>query len=108
MSIWTGTHWEQDAPAPTPRHTSRLRHAAAAIVEGTLVAALATGLMAGTAVAGKSGSTVWVDQLATARSAGLPYGSTFSVGYQTSARQPWAVVRCYANASTQFSRTFAD
>jgi hypothetical protein len=87
----------------TTRH-----HAVVTIVEGTLVALLATGLLAGPAFAGRTSSTVWVDQLASARSAGLPYGSAFSVGYNTSVRQPWAVVRCYANGTTQFSRTYAD
>ena len=54
MSSWTGTHWEQDPPAPTPRHASRVRHTAEAFAEGALIALLVTGLMAGTAFAGRT------------------------------------------------------
>jgi hypothetical protein len=54
MSFWTGTHWEPESPAskPPPR-PSRTRHGLEALAEGTLVALLVVGLVAGTAFAGK-------------------------------------------------------
>ena len=53
MSYWTGTHWEQDTPV-APRHGGKLRHAVEAVAEGTLIALLVTGLIAGTAFAART------------------------------------------------------
>jgi hypothetical protein len=57
MSYWDGTHWVREDAAPEPEaRTSRRRHALEAIAEGTLVALLTVGLIAGTAFAGKGGN----------------------------------------------------
>ncbi len=56
MSYWTGTHWVAEGSAATPpRRPNRVRHALEAITEGSLVALLVVGLLAGTAFAGKGG-----------------------------------------------------
>jgi hypothetical protein len=52
MSFWTGTEWAPEQQAPVKR-ASRTRHAFEAILEGTLVALLIVGLLAGTTFAGK-------------------------------------------------------
>ncbi len=58
MSYWTGTHWEQaDAAVPPETRPGRRRHALAALAEGTLVALLAVGLVAGTTLAAKGGNS---------------------------------------------------
>jgi hypothetical protein len=110
MSFWTGTHWEEpERSAPKPKaRPSRLRHAAEAVAEGSLIALLVVGLIAGTAFAGNRTSSVWVDELAGARSAGLAYGSPFTVGYETSAQKPWAQARCYPDSSTDYRQTYGD
>jgi hypothetical protein len=57
MSYWTGTSWEQDTPAAaTDARPSWRRHVLEAIAEGTLVALLVVGLIAGTTFAGKGGN----------------------------------------------------
>jgi hypothetical protein len=56
MSFWTGTHWEPDAPPPTPARPSKRRHAIEAIAEGALLSLLVVGLIAGTAFAAKGGN----------------------------------------------------
>jgi hypothetical protein len=60
MSFWTGTHWEQDTPPPSPGRPSRRRHVAEAVAEGSLIALLVVGLVAGSAFAagGKSSPTL--------------------------------------------------
>ena len=108
MPYWTGTHWESDAPAPKAR-PSRVRHILEVVAEGTLIAMLVAGLVAGTTFAGaKAESSVWVDGPDGARSPGLAYGQPFRAGYSTSARQPWVQARCYPNGSTEFRKRYDD
>ena len=110
MSHWTGTEWEQAAPAQKQARRSRARHAMEAVTEGVLLAALVAGAVAGSALAagGKTSSEVWIDELATARSGGLAYGSAFTVGYASREREPWAHAVCYANDTTELSGSPRD
>jgi len=108
MSYWTGTEWAAEPVTPAKR-PGRVRHAFEAVLEASLVALIVVGLFAGTTFAGgKSSSTVWVEQLAASRSAGMAYGSDFTVGYSTTAREPWAEAYCYPNDSTVYRRTFGN
>jgi len=104
--------------------TGAVRHGLGAITEAALVAAIVAVVAlalsplygparfvtgTGTAEAGgRTASAVWIDELAGARSAGLAYGSAFTVGYTTSAREPWAQARCFPNDTTIFGQTYAD
>ncbi len=108
MSFWTGTEWAEQQAAP-PKRPSRARHAVEAILEGTLVAVMVVGLLAGSAFASvKSSSSVWVEQSASSRTTGMAYGSGFTVGYSTSTREPWAEAYCYPNASTAYRTTYGN
>jgi len=67
---------------------------------------------ASAALAASSPSAVWVTMGdATSRTAAtseVPFGSPFVVGFNTRERQPWALARCYPNATTVYTTTFAD
>ena len=108
MAYWTGTEWAAE-PSAAPKRPSRARHILEALTEGTLVALLVVGLVAGTSLAGsKSSSSVWIEGSASARGAGLAFGDAFRVGYATSTRQPWAHAQCYPVASTVYRETYGD
>jgi len=103
---------------------SAARHVTGALAEATLAAAIVGSTLvaiapltgpagfaagAGTAVAGgKTSDAVWIAELANARGSGLGFGNHFTVGYSTSARQPWAQARCYPTGSTVYGQTYAD
>jgi hypothetical protein len=124
MSFWTGTHWEPDRSAPAKRSCpGRARHAAEAVAEGVLIAGIVGALAfafapvsgpassiagAGRADAATRTSSVWIASPGATKSSGLSYGSSFVVGYSTSARQPWVEARCFPNSSTTYVRTYAD
>ena len=110
MSYWTGTEWEQVKPAPKKARPSRIRHALEAVTEGTLIAALAVGMLAGAtfAASGRTASDVWVDELGGARAAGLARGSHFTVGYASREREPWAFAVCFANDTSVLSGSPKD
>jgi len=62
--------------------------------------------MASAAMAAKPSSSVWVEELSgptALATAQLEYGDAFTVGYSTSAREPWALTECYANDTTQLA-----
>jgi len=74
-----------------------------------LAAALAV-VPFGAVSAAQAGSSVWIESSAGTRLAAsaVHYSDPFVVGYSTRERQPWAHVRCFANGSTTYSKTYAD
>jgi len=100
------------------------RHGLGAILQAALILAIAATLAIGAsllaghppgatpALAAAAPSAVWVTMgdasTRTTATTEVPYGSPFVVGYSTRERQPWALVRCYPNASTVYGMTFAD
>jgi hypothetical protein len=74
------------------------------------LALLCMSLIAGTTLAGsKTASAVWIDgQEALAPTTNLSYGDKFTVGYSTTARQPWAHAVCYPNDTTVYRQTYGD
>ena len=107
MSFWTGTEWAPEQQAPVKR-PGRFRHALEVVAEGSMLALLVGGLIAGTTFAGGKTSSVWIEGGANARTAGMTYGSAFKVGYSTSAREPWAHAQCYPVDSTVYRETYGD
>ena len=108
MAFWDGTRWT-DEPKPWPRYRSpsvvRAARAAGA------VAALLVALTVSGASAGKAESTVWVNELSagsTLAATGLSLGDHFSVGYTTRETEPFALARCYPNATTEYIGMHAD
>ena len=100
MSFWTGTQWEQDAPASTPRRSSHLRHVAEVVAEGTLVALLVTGLVAGTAFAARTRTAdiqlAGVDsRLSADAEPSLGSAVFFDVVVPSNVNNPRVVVNCY-------------
>lgn len=105
--FWNGTRWVPEEPPPRAGRapTSRLTAWIATLV-------MALGLVAPAIpalVAAHSSSSIWVVELtATLAPQQLRYGQHFTVGYSTSARQPWALAQCYPNATTEYSGTHSD
>jgi hypothetical protein len=67
--------------------------------------------MAGSVSAAKSTSAVWVEELAqdtVQLVSPLKHGDGFTVGYVTRERQPFALTRCWPNATTEYSSTYSD
>lgn len=82
-----------------------------AILTAAMTAALLVAAVPLTAFAGKATSAVWVTELggaATQTASTLSHGDGFTVGYATREREPFALARCYANATTEFTGTHAD
>ena len=108
MTYWDGNRWIPDEPAK-PKPASAGRRLLGASAEAALITLLLFGLIAGTALAARpSDSSVWVNELAADARVSLALGDSFSVGYSSREREPWAVARCYANASTVASGTYGD
>jgi hypothetical protein len=109
MPFWTGTEWAAE-PSVAPEGQRRLRHALEAALEGTLVALVIVGILAGTTLAStKTASSVWIEGSSTLRaSSGLTFGDAFTVGYSTSAREPWAHAVCYPVDTTVYRETYGD
>lgn len=74
-------------------------------------AAVVVALVPASVLAAKHMSAVWVNELDSATVqlvSPLQHGDHFSVGYETREREPFALARCYANATTEFTGTHAD
>ena len=103
------------------RIKSGLRHASQAIAEGSLIALLIVGLMAGTAFAGKggggkpsggSGGSLAVSMVVDANGNGAPnHAETITFNVATSADRPFVSVNCYQGAAWVYAASvgfFAD
>lgn len=103
MSFWTGTEWvaQESATKPPPR-PSRKRHAIEAIAEGSLVALLVAGLIAGTAFARGSGTISVPDGV---------YGETVTATVNPGGTGSWARAFCYQDGElvyAEYVRVNAD
>jgi hypothetical protein len=107
MTYWNGTHWEQPDAAPHKPRPSRLRHAAAAVAEGSLIALLAVGLLAGTAFAGKGGGSLQasISLGETARTASIAGHVSVSVTRSIPDNDPvmWVTTKCYDESGKRVS-----
>ncbi|OGO54928.1 MAG: hypothetical protein A2V85_11110 [Chloroflexi bacterium RBG_16_72_14] len=109
MSFWTGTHWEPDAPAPspTPARPGKRRHVLEAITEGALIALLTVGLIAGTTFAGRGGSSLHatISIGDGARLSAVSGEVTFSVTRSIPDNDPvmWVTTKCYDSSGTRVS-----
>ena len=110
MRFWDGQRWiDEPTPAPSrsPRTTSRFFHVGQALLEGALIAALAVGLIAGSAFAAKGGnhgstsgkggsSFTGPDMVADLDGNGVvSYGDEINFTVSTSASYPEVGLRCY-------------
>lgn len=110
MTLWDGTRWIEDRPRrhAEPRRTARPADWVATALMLVLVPALLV-VMATAALGAKPTSSVWINDVSTERTeAALQFGSSFTVGYSTREREPWALAECYPNGTTTFSNTYAD
>lgn len=109
MSAWDGTRWIEDRSQrhPEPRRNARPADWVATALMVLLMPALLL-LMASAALGAKPTSSVWISDESTARVQPLQFGSSFTVGYSTREREPWALAECYPNGTTTFRSTYAD
>lgn len=105
MTFWDGTRW-------VPEQSERPRARPSRLTAWTATTLMVLGLAAPAVpqlVLARTTSSVWVVELTgTLAPQTLQYGQHFTVGYTTSARQPWALAQCYPNDTTTFSGTYAD
>jgi hypothetical protein len=110
MSLWDGTRWVEDLPEhrSDPQVTSRAADWVGTLLMILLVPALLV-VMATAVFGAKPTSSVWINDASTGRTAAaVQFGSSFTVGYATREREPWALAECYPNNTTTFSGTYAD
>lgn len=109
MSYWNGTQWAPEEPAPSKR-TSRSRRLLGATLEATLIVALTSGLIAGTALAAKGGSkgpgkaaggTISLVMVTDANADGVPnYLDEITFAVQTTATDvPMVGLRCWQGSN---------
>ena len=107
MSFWTGTEWEQAAPAPRKARPSRLRHSLEAVTEGALLSLVVVALVAGTAFAGKGGSLQASISLSEgARTASVSGDVTVTVQRSIPDNDPvmWVTTKCYDAGGDRISQ----
>jgi len=103
MAYWDGERWI-DERAPAPKEQTRTRrafvHTSQALLEGSLVALLGIGLVAGTAFAGKVGGSVNLVMVQDANGNGAPnWADTVTFDVSSTADKPYVNVRCYQGGS---------
>ena len=90
MSFWNGTEWDAP-PSAAPTRPSRARHIIEATAEGTLIALLVVGLVAGTTLAGRPGGAASTGGFSVAD--GSFAQTTTAIRGSSSAH--WVRARCY-------------
>lgn len=66
-------------------------------------------VLAGSTAAARPGeSSVWVVEFGEASRSVIGHGDSFTVGFSTREREPWAKASCHPNETTQYSGTHAS
>lgn len=107
--FWDGTQWVKE-PGPAPAHPqSRLVTWAATAV---MIIGFAGLVLPMQLAAARTSSSVWVVELSGGTTLSSPsalrFADPFTVGYTSTAKEPWALAQCYPNDTTTFSGTYGD
>ena len=102
MSFWNGTEWDAP-PSAAPTRPSRARHIIEATAEGTLIALLVVGLVAGTTLAGRPGGAASTGGFSVAD--GSFAQTTTAIRGSSSAH--WVRARCYQGGTLIYEQYVA-